>query len=148
MSMRDDPRRRTLANYPFRFELQPRFGDMDVLHHFNNATLARFYEEGRVRFHAELRARFADYAAARGRVLVAHVSIDYLAEGHYPEPLTLGLGVLHLGTRSYRLGLGLFQNGSCLGLCDTVLVQTGEQGSGPLPAIVRAALESYRFVEG
>jgi acyl-CoA thioester hydrolase len=137
--MRGDARRRSLAAYPFTIEMAPRFGDMDANRHLNNVAIARFYEEGRVRFHWRIRETHPE--AGRFRVLVAHVAIDYLGEGHWPEPLTIGAGIVELGGSSYRLGLGLFQGSECIGLCDSVLVHRGEHGTAPLPFELRAALE-------
>jgi acyl-CoA thioester hydrolase len=137
--MRGDPRRRALAAYPFNIDMVPRFGDMDANRHLNNVAIARFYEEARVRFHWHVRDTHP--AAGRFRVLVAHVAIDYMGEGHWPDPLKVGVGIVELGGSSYRLGLGLFQADDCLGLCDSVLVHRGEHGTQPLPFELRAALE-------
>jgi acyl-CoA thioester hydrolase len=137
--MRGDPRRRALAAYPFIIDMVPRFGDMDANRHLNNVAIARFYEEARVRFHWHVRDTHP--AAGHFRVLVAHVAIDYMGEGHWPDPLKVGVGIVELGGSSYRLGLGLFQADDCLGLCDSVLVHRGEHGTQPLPFELRAALE-------
>lgn len=141
--MRDDPRRRDPAAYPFAVTLDMRYGDMDVWRHLNNVSAARFYEEGRLRFMHEVREANPDYAAQRFRLMVAHTAIDYLAEGHYPHPITVGVGVVALGNSSYRVGEALFQQGRCIGLADVVLAHIGEAGAAPLPAIVRATLERY-----
>jgi len=140
--MKDDPRRRHVAAYPFRIELVPRFGDMDLNRHLNNVAVARFYEEARVRFHFSLHER---PGLERFRVFIAHIAIDYLAEGNWPDPLEVGVGVVHVGGSSYRLGLGMFQRGACIGLCDSVLVHLGEGSSAPLPPLLRAALEDLRL---
>jgi acyl-CoA thioester hydrolase len=140
--MRDDPRRRDLAAYPFRIEMVPRFGDMDLNQHLNNVAVARFYEEGRVRFHFDLHRR---PGLERFRGFIAHLAIDYLAEGHWPDPVEIGVGIVHIGGSSYRLGLAMFQRGVCIGLCDSVLVHRGEQGSAPLPPLLREALEGLRL---
>lgn len=140
--MKDDARRRDLAAYPFRITMVPRFGDMDLNKHLNNVAIARFYEEGRVRFHLALRDT---PDLPRFHVFIAHIAIDYLGEGHWPEPLEVGVGVVHIGGASYRLGLALFQGGACIGLCDSVLVNRGETGSAPLPTPLRAALEGLRL---
>lgn len=137
--MRNDPRRRALAAYPFQIDMVPRFGDMDPNRHLNNVAIARYYEEGRVRFHWHLRDIHPDLV--HFRVLVARVAIDYLGEGHWPRPLKVGAGIAELGGSSYRIGLGLFQNDTCIGLCDSVLVHRGEVGSAALPPLLRAALD-------
>lgn len=140
--MRDDPRRRDLAAYPFRIEMVPRFGDMDLNQHLNNVAVARFYEEGRVRFHFDLHRR---PGLERFRGFIAHLAIDYLAEGHWPDPVEIGVGVVHIGGSSYRLGLAMFQRGVCIGLCDSVLVHRDEHGNAPLPPLLREALEGLRL---
>jgi acyl-CoA thioester hydrolase len=139
--MRNDPWRREAGRYPFQLTLDTRFGDMDPNRHLNNSAIARLYEEARVRFHFALRRDHPQ--VGHPRFLIAHVEIDYLDEGLYPAPVNLGLGVLGVGTTSYRLGVGLFQNGACIGLSDAVMVFRGETGAAKVPDILRAALESY-----
>ena len=141
--MRNDPGRRDPAAYPFAVTLEMRFGDMDVWRHLNNVSAARFYEEGRIRFMSHLREAHADYGAKRFRLMVAHTAIDYLAEGQYPHPITVGVGVVSLGNSSYRVGEALFQQDRCIGLADVVLTHIGETGTAPLPVIVRETLGRY-----
>ncbi len=143
--MRNDPGRRALAAYPFAATLEMRYGDMDVWRHLNNVAAARFYEEGRIRFMDDLRRREPDYARLRFRLIVAHAAIDYLAEGHYPHPITVAVGILSLGNSSYRVGEALFQQDRCIGLCDVVLTHIGDAGPAPLPPLLRDTLERYRL---
>ncbi len=139
--MRHDSRRRDPANYPWSLELQTRFGDMDPNRHLNNVAVARLFEEVRVRFHATLYAQAP--TDIRPRFLVAHMATDYIAEGRYPAPALMALAVLSIGTSSYRVGLGLFQDGDCIALCDTVLVHRGDERPSPLPPERRALLEAF-----
>lgn len=138
--MRTDPRRRDPANYAWQLMLDTRFGDLDPNRHLNNVAIARLFEEVRVRFHANL------YTQApidiRPRFLVAHMATDYIAEGRYPAQAQMTLAVLTIGTSSYRVGLGLFQDGDCIALCDTVLVHRDDNGVSPLPPARRALLEA------
>ena len=139
--MRNNPERREIGNYPFQLVLDTRFADMDPNRHLNNSAIARLYEEARVRFHMKMRAE--NLSIGHPRFLVARVEIDYLAEGHYPQPVLLGLAVLGVGGSSYRLGIGLFQNDICIGLSDAVMVHRAEKGTGPIPDILRTTLENY-----
>ena len=141
--MRNDPRRRCPAAYPFAVTLEMRYGDMDVWRHLNNVAAVRFYEEGRIRFMDHLRQANPDYAAQRFRLMVAHTAVDYLAEGHYPHPITVRVGVVSLGNSSYRVGQALFQHDRCIGLADVVLTHIGEHGAVPLPPVMRTTLEKY-----
>lgn len=139
--MRHDPARRALGTYPFTLSLDTRFGDMDPNRHLNNTAISRLYEEARVRFHMMIRSTHSEIG--HPRFLVGRIEIDYLAEGHYPAPVTTGLGVINVGTRSYRVGVGLFQNDTCIGLSEAVIVHRAETGTGPIPDLLRGVLERY-----
>ncbi len=138
--MTADPLRRDLAAYPWSTEVATRFADLDLNAHLNNVAIANLYEEGRVRFNYHLRRA---NAVGRPRFLVARIEIDYLAEAHYPAVATLAAAVVATGRTSWRIGLGLFQDGACRGLCDTVMVHRGDAGPAPLPEPLRAALGEY-----
>lgn len=139
--MRSDPRRLVADSYPWQLEMQTRFADMDVNFHLNNVAIARFFEECRIRFNWQL---FTDVApATRPRYLVAHVAVDYLGEGRYPAPLMLTYAVGDIGRSSFRCLMGMFQDGACIALGDTVLVHRGDAGPAPLPAELRARLEAF-----
>jgi acyl-CoA thioester hydrolase len=144
--MRGDPARGALATYPFTLSLDTRFGDMDPNRHLNNTAISRLYEEARVRFHMMIRAAHTEIG--HPRFLVGRIEIDYLAEGHYPAKVELGLGVISVGTRSYRVGSALFQNDACIGLSEAVIVHRAETGTGPIPDVLRGVLERYRLKLG
>ncbi len=138
--MRNDPRRRDLASYPWSTVLATRFSDMDVNRHLNNVAVAQLYEETRVRFNWGLRAAHPEL---RPHYLVGRVEIDYLAEGGYPAPVTSAYGIASLGNSSFRVAMALFQDGGCIGLCDTVMVYRGDTGPAPLPEPLRAVLGEW-----
>ncbi|MEM8825580.1 MAG: thioesterase family protein [Pseudomonadota bacterium] len=143
--MRNDPARHDPATYPFTLDIHPRYGDMDTNAHLNNVAFARYFEEGRVRLHQHLRDR---HPALDGpRAIIANVTIDYLAEGGWPDTCRLGAGVAHVGNSSYRIGMALFQAYACIALCDSTVVHRAADGPGgaPLPASLRAALEGLRL---
>ncbi len=131
------------ATYPWSVDVPPRFGDLDPLRHLNNAALARFYEDGRVRFIDAIGARTA-IEPGHGFV-VAEVAIQYLAEGRYPQVVTVSSGLLRLGRSAFSLGHALFQDGACIGSAETTLVHVHrkEGGARPLPDALRAALSAY-----
>jgi len=139
--MKTDPRRLLLSSYPWVAEMETRFADMDVNRHLNNVAFSRFFEEARIRFNWTLFA--AENRAERPRYLVAHVAIDYLGEGSYPEPVTLGYAVGSIGRTSFRAQKAMFQNDRCIALCDTVLVHRGDAGPAPLPDALRTRLEAF-----
>jgi acyl-CoA thioester hydrolase len=143
--MKADPRRREAAAYPASLILETRFADMDVNGHLNNVALARLFEETRVRFN---RAGPAAPAAGerRSRFVVAHVAIDYLAEGNYPAPVTVGYAISRIGSSSFTVAMAAFQDGNCIALCDSVLVHRDpESGPAPMPPALRERLEAHRL---
>jgi len=141
--MKDDPRRRVLASYPASLSLETRFADMDVNGHLNNVAFARLFEETRVRFN---RAGPVNPAAGerRSSFVVAHVAIDYLAEGNYPAPVTIGYAISRIGSSSFTVAMAAFQEGNCIALCDSVLVHRDPTtGPAPVPPALRERLEGF-----
>ncbi|WP_416906872.1 MAG: acyl-CoA thioesterase [Polymorphobacter sp.] len=144
--MRHDPARLHAPAYPWSITMETRYADMDPNRHLNNVAISRFFEEARVRFNWHLLT--AGPAISRPRYLVAHVSVDYLEEGHYPGTVDLGYGVLAIGTSSFRAGMAMFQHDKCIALCESVLVHRGETGPAPLPGPLRDRLQAYLFNTG
>ncbi|MGQ5700728.1 acyl-CoA thioesterase [Sandaracinobacteroides sp. A072] len=120
MALKSEAWRLDAASYPLRSTLPTRYGDMDANAHLNNVAIARLIEEARVRFHWHAREKLPD--GFHVRVMVGHVAIDYLREGHYPQDVEAALACVAIGTRSYRLAIGLFQKGEAFALSDSVLV--------------------------
>ena len=145
MGLKSDGRRLALENYPLRLTIPTRYGDMDTNAHLNNVAIARLMEESRVRFHYSLRADGGDLSP--GGAMVAHVAIDYLGEGEYPADVEAGVGVVEIGRTSYRLAIGLFQNGRAFALADSVIVRvSADRGSAPLPQSLRDLLDRQRVI--
>ena len=139
--MREDTRRPVAENYPWSTTMDTRFADMDINRHLNNVAITRYFEEARIRFNWAL---IKDGGLpARPHYLVAHVAVDFLGEGSYPEPVTVTYAVGNIGRSSFRCLMGLFQSGACIALGDTVLVYRGADGPAPLPAHLRARLEAF-----
>ena len=139
--MKPNSSRLDLAVYPHRVEVQTRFADIDPLWHLNNVRLIELYQEGRSSFNLAI-WRELNLDAQQHHVLVARQSVDYLREVEWPGSVTTGVGVAHLGNKSYTVGVGMFQHGKCVGVSDTVLVYATEAGSAPLPDRMRVALKA------
>ncbi len=138
--MKPNPRRLELATYPHTFEITTRFADVDPQWHLNNVRIAEYYQEGRVSFHAAMKVEFNLERERGSRTLVAHQSIDYLGEVAYPGTVTIGVGIARVGSTSYTIALGMFQNGRCVGISDAVLVHATKEGPAPLPDRQREVL--------
>jgi acyl-CoA thioester hydrolase len=124
--------------YSWHIELQTRFADMDIRAHLNNVSIARLFEETRVRFNHHLKDLIPGFQPFQ--FVMASLHIDFLAEGHYPAPVLMGQGVTHVGTTSFGSGMAMFQGDRCLALCQSVLVHKTESGTTALPEAFRAQL--------
>lgn len=131
-----EARRRLDNTYPVLREITTRVGDLDGHGHLNAIRLGQYYEDARASFYGVALA-----GTERGRVLVAQITTRFLGEGHWPAPLLVGTGISKVGRTSFEMVQGLFQDGRCLGLCETVLVNTSEGRPSPLADDVRAGLE-------
>ncbi len=140
---RPPPERLLPSAYPWSFDIPPRFGDLDPMRHLNNAALVRFYEDGRIRFIDAVGGRVT-LMPGHGFV-VASFAVQYLAEGQYPQVVTVASGLVSLGRSSLHLAHALFQSGVCIGVGETTLVhvlrQTG--AAEPLPEAFRAVMQAY-----
>ena len=133
---RPAPWRTELARYPFNAAIPTRWADLDLLGHINNVAMAGLFEEGRGRFNRSLALFRGDEGI---RWLIAAVALNYLAEAHHPHDVVIASGIGHVGTRSWTILSGAFQNGVCVATCDTTLVYTDATGPVPFPASFEAA---------
>lgn len=140
---RPAPHRLSLESYPVRLTLPVRFQDLDPMNHLNNVAISALFEDARVRFNGTLgRMNGADGF----RAVVAMNAVNYVAEGGYPADVTIGVGVGHIGNRSYELLAAMVQEGRTIATNDTVIVVT-DSPDGGIPAAYRAALEGKRVAE-
>jgi len=142
---RPDGWRLERAAYPFSCVTETRFQDLDILGHVNNVAMAALFENGRVRFNRSL--GLFDRRRKGERWLIAAISINYLAEAHFPDDIEIMCGVGTIGTRSWRIDSAAFQNGACVATCDTTIVLTGPDGSAPLPDDLLAAIGGKMMVQ-
>ncbi|MDO8277097.1 MAG: hotdog domain-containing protein [Burkholderiaceae bacterium] len=126
---------RPIAAYPMQTLMHPRFGDVDSNRHLNNVAQARLFEEGTSALH-----RKAISKRPAGRGIVAQHTLRYLSQGSYPEPLTLGTGILRIGNRSYEIEQLLLQEGRPVSTCNTVVVYLEDKRPTALPEHWREAL--------
>jgi acyl-CoA thioester hydrolase len=129
--------------YPMQLEMQTRFQDLDPNRHLNNVAFAVLFENGRVRLHRD--ARPWDDRPGNERTMVANVTINYLGEGSYPDPVTVCSGIGRIGNSSWVIEQAMFQNGICIATCDSVIACRTDGQAKPLRAELIAGLESVRM---
>jgi acyl-CoA thioester hydrolase len=128
------------ACYPEALEIQTRFQDLDINGHLNNVAFAALFESARVMLNRQVRVW--NERPANERTMVAAVTINYLAEGNFPDPVTIASGIGHVGTSSWTILQAMFQGGHCIATCDTVVVARTDNQAKPLRAELRVGLET------
>ena len=126
------------SSYPFNHRTETRFADMDVLGHINNVSMAGLFEHGRGMFNHAIAVQ---RRAAGQRWLIVSVSLDYIAEAHFPEPIDVASGILRIGTTSWDIASAAFQGGECKATCITTIVLTDANGPTAINADLRAEFE-------
>ena len=131
-----------LESYPVVGEIAARYGDMDANGHLNNLALESLHENARATMNRDLLPSAYDVTRRRIRLVTSQNAVHFLAEAHWPATIATGAGVGRIGRASYVASTALFISGSCIGVCDTVLVALGDDGPVPLPDEFRAALQT------
>ncbi|MDA0250585.1 MAG: acyl-CoA thioesterase [Actinomycetota bacterium] len=139
---RPDPMRLRLESYPVVDEIAARYGDMDANAHLNNLALEALHENARATMNRGLLPDAYRAGGRRLRLVTSQNIVHFLAEAHWPVLIQTGAGVGRIGRTSYVASTGLFVDGGCIGVCDTVLVLLGDQGPEPLSDEFRAGLQT------
>ena len=131
---RSESWQRDPESYPFSTVTETRFQDLDPLGHINNVAMAALFENGRVRFNRNLGL---ERRQPGERWLIASVSIDYVAEAHFPDPVEVMSGIGRIGSSSWDIYSAAFQQGVCVATCVSTLVLTDKAGPKPIPDALR-----------
>ena len=131
--------------YPQQQEMHTRFQDIDPNRHLNNVAFASLFENARVQMHKEARP-WAD-RPRNERTMVVELTVNYLGEGSFPEPVTVCTGVGKLGTSSWTIYQAMFQDGRCIATSDSVIACRTDGEAKPLRAELRESLEKLLVSE-
>lgn len=134
--------RLTLDSYPVVDRIAARYGDMDANAHINNLALESLHENARASMNRALMPKAYDVGNRPFRLVTSQNAVHFLAEAHWPATFQTGAGVGRIGRTSYVASTGLFIDGRCIGVCDTVLVVLGDDGPIPIAEEFRVALQT------
>jgi acyl-CoA thioester hydrolase len=120
------------ADFPFWTEEKLRIQDTDLNGHVNNASIAALCEAGR----GEIISAVAGIPRERalGSAL-RRVTIEYLAEVHYPGRVRIGSRIAKVGNSSITIAQSLFEQDRCFAKAESVIVFTDRETrrSAPMP---------------
>lgn len=140
----DRPAPEPRAAYRAFVELRPRWRDVDVYGHVNNAVYYEYFDTGVNQWLVEQGVLDPKRGAQVG--LVVETGCVYFAEITFPGVVAVGLRVARLGTSSVRYEIGLFENAAettaAKGHFVHVYVDAETRRPAPLNAELRAALET------
>lgn len=87
--------------------ITPRFKDTDALGHINNASFPTWFEEAR---RPIFKLFIPDLDPAKWNLIVARFEIDFLAQTHYQEDVTIHTSIEKIGKSSFVVSHVAFQN--------------------------------------
>ena len=112
-----------------------RYSDTDRHGHVNNAVFSSFFETGRVEiFYNEKRHLLCPNCS----FVIASIKLDYLYEITWPGEIQMGTRITKIGRSSLNIQQGLYQNGKCTVLAETVIVQVHD-GTKESEALCKSA---------
>ena len=117
-------------DFPHRTVETIRFGDLDRQNHINNAVFATYFESGRVII---LYGEEYGLIVPGASFVLAHLSIDFLGEMHWPGEVEIGTAIARIGTSSIRLDQALFVKGICVATAENTLVLVDMATRRPRP---------------
>ncbi len=121
---------RTESDYRFWLDEHVRFADLDTLGHANNNAFGVYFESGRVHF---MRSNgVVDGVNNRG-IVVARITINFLAEMAYRDSIRIGIRPIRLGHTSITLGSAIFRDGEATATSWAVAVHIDTSSRRPTP---------------
>jgi acyl-CoA thioester hydrolase len=128
------------ARYPFAHMITTRFADVDPNQHLNNVALAAMMEDARVRFNLAMGSAIK---IGERRAMVASVSMEYLSQGHFPDPVTVHCAVERIGNSSWTVVQLLGQNGRPVAFARSALVAIADDRPTPIAEDYRPVLAQW-----
>ncbi len=136
----------TRDRYPHLTTLDTRWMDNDVYGHVNNVVYYSFFDTAVNRW--LITQDVLDPATSAVIGLVVETQCRYFRPLSFPEPVTAGLRVAHVGTSSVRYELALFggsdAEAAAAGHFVHVYVDRATRRPTPVPDAMRRALDTLR----
>lgn len=138
----------TRADYAHLTAIDTRWMDNDAYGHVNNVVYYSFFDTAVNRWLIE--RGLLDIAGSAAIGLVVETQCRYASPITFPDRVTAGIRVVHLGRSSVRYELALFRNDdeapAATGHFVHVYVDRAARTSVAIPDAVRHALETLRVV--
>lgn len=133
--------------FKFWSSIPVRWGDMDAMGHVNNAVYFKYCESARIELLRGLGIAGRGEGSPQGPTLV-HTACDFKREVKYPATLDVGVRIVTMTQRSFRMQYGMFFEGTETLVAVAVSVNAWMDYTAGraihLPDELRAALAAYQ----
>lgn len=135
------------ADFPVLRHITTRWADNDVYGHVNNVVYYAYFDTAVNGWLMDATGTDIRHLPAIG--IVAETSCRFLAPLSFPDPVTAGLRLDHLGRSSVVYRIGLFRGNATepagLGRFVHVYVDAATRRPVPVPELIRTALDALRI---
>ena len=109
----------TLDDFPFHFEINTRWRDLDAFGHVNNTTFATYVEDARIsmfeRWHLS-------QASGNRSIIAASLKLDFKQQLSHPSDIIVGQRITRIGTTSFDIQAVIYKkNVPNSPICETLL---------------------------
>jgi len=118
------------SDFPFWTDEKLRVQDTDFNGHVNNASIAALCEAGRGDILCAVSGLPNERIMASA---LRKVTIEYLAEIHYPGEVRIGSAIARVGNSSITIVQGLFKGSLCFATAESVMVFLDRETRRPAP---------------
>lgn len=124
----------------FETMIKPRFCETDALTHISNTVIPIWFEEAR---NPVCNAIHPSMTIEDWPMIVARISIDYIAQVFVHSPVKIITDVSKVGNKSFTLSQKAYQQNKlvCSGECVIVYFDFKNQKTVPIPDVPRKVLE-------
>ena len=132
-------------DYQFSFKIQPRWSDMDELHHVNNAVYLTYLEDARGRYLHEI----ANWNWNIDGIILANVNINYRMPMNFLDEVYVFVKTNKIGSKSFELAYAVVkkveQKMELIADASTILVMYDykTQSSIVIPDHLKSKLELF-----
>lgn len=115
-----------------------RWSDTDRLGHVNHLAIGAYMETGRARF-------MVDIGDPDQLFVTASLTLNFLHELHWPDPVRIGTAVATVGRSSCQLAQALFSDDRCIATAWVTLVLIDDESRKPvsIPPTLRERLTEF-----
>ena len=109
----------TLDDFPFHFEINTRWRDLDAFGHVNNATFATYVEDARI---SMFKRWNLSQTLGNRSVIAASLKLDFKQQLSHPSEIVVGQRISRIGTTSFDIQAIIYKKDSPNSpICETLL---------------------------